>query len=374
MRLRSHYLLIVSVIFFSFNGGCNGSGNKRDSGADHPSRSSAAPSGTVPLSGRIINPSPGELFTRGENVSIELSINENGASLSSYVLTVDGVETEFSGNIPGKLVWDSSDAPVGRRNLMVSLMFDDHKREAHPLEIVLKSDIVPERFTYRIIKEYPHDIRAFTQGLVYEDGYLYESTGEYGRSTLRKVELETGEVIRSLNLPRELWGEGLCIHDGRLYQLTWKSNVGFVYDKNTFRELGRFYYQTEGWGLTGDGVNLYKTDGSHHVYVIDPAHFSEKYRIEVFDNNGKVDNLNELEMIDGLIYANVFTTDEIVMIEPETGRVTGRIDLTGLLDRKYHHRNLDVLNGIAYDKENDRLFVTGKNWPRLFEIQPVPGR
>lgn len=371
MWLRSHYLLLVSLIFFSFTGSCNGTGNTKDSGGDYPSPSSSVPSGTARLSGKITHPSPGELFARGENISIGLSTDENAASLSSYGLTVDGVEAEFSGNIPGKLVWDSSDAPVGRRNLIVSLVFDDNRREAYPIEIVLKSDIVPDRFTYRIIKEYPHDIRAFTQGLVYEDGYLYESTGEYGRSTLRKVELETGEVVRSLNLPRELWGEGLCIHDGRLYQLTWKSNVGFVYDKNTFRELDRVYYQTEGWGLTSDGVNLYKTDGSHYVYVLDPGYFSEKYRIEVFDNNGKVDNLNELEMIEGLIYANVFTTDEIVIIEPETGRVTGRIDLTGLLDRKYHHRNLDVLNGIAYDEENDRLFVTGKNWPRLFEIKPV---
>jgi glutaminyl-peptide cyclotransferase len=371
MRAHGLYFLLTSFILYSFIGSC--SENRR--GVEPGSRSgSGLGAPVIPGRGgaRITEPSPGEILTRGDMVGITLEFNDGKSDrLSSVALSVDGREEDFSGTVPGTIYWDSSDAATGNRQLLITLSYDDGSRENYPLGIVLRSDIVPDQYTYRIVNSYPHDIRAFTQGLVYDNGHFYESTGEYGRSTLRKVVAETGEVVKSLNLSRDLWGEGLSLHDNKLYQLTWKSRVGFIYDKETFRLLGRVHYQTEGWGLTSDGKNLYMTDGSHNIYVMDPGYFTEIRRIEVYDDKGKVENLNELEMIGGLIYANVFTTDDVVIIEPETGRVTGRIDFTGLLDRQYHHRNLDVLNGIAYDSENDRIFVTGKNWPRLFEIKPV---
>ncbi len=370
MQAYSNFLLFVFFILVSPTGGCSEGDSGRKAGeapaadglADVPAR----------LSGQITEPIDGALFARGENIAIVVSMDDDRGKAASVNMTANGREAAFTGEVPGRLYWDTSDQPVGTRQLRITAVFDDGTRETYPLRIELKSDIVPALYGYRIINSYPHDIRAFTQGLLYDNGYLYESTGRYGESTLRKVRPETGEVLRSLNLDRDLFGEGLSLHDGKLYQLTWKSHVGFIYDKDSFRVLGRIHYPTEGWGLTSNGVNLIKTDGSHYLYVMEPQYFTEADRIEVYDNNGKVDNLNELEFIDGNVYANVFDTDYIVIIEPETGRVTGRIDLTGLLDQRYHHPNLDVLNGIAYDRENDRLFVTGKNWPRLFEIEKVP--
>ncbi len=373
MHARGHYLLFLTFIFFSFIGSCSESSSPENgSDADLSSRSPAATDIPAGLSGQVLQPRAGETFTRGEVIPVVFSLGDDDSrSVSSVTFRVDGKDAEFSGNLPGTLLWDSSGQPVGNRQIRISVVFDDGSGETYPLGVVIGSDIVPDRYTYRIVNSYPHDSRAFTQGLVYSGGYLYESTGQYGQSTLRKVEIETGEVIRSLNLDRQLFGEGLCLHDGKLYQLTWKSGVGFIYDKESFRVLGKVHYQTEGWGLTSDGTSLYKTDGSHYIYVLEPQYFTETRRIEVFDDNGRVENLNELEFIDGKIYANIFDSDEIVIIETESGRVTGIIDLSGLLDKQYHHPNLDVLNGIAYDKENDRLFVTGKNWPRLFEIEPV---
>jgi glutaminyl-peptide cyclotransferase len=370
MQAYRNILLLLTFMLLSSMGGCSegGTGRERDS-----ARGGARRHGDhAPLSGKILEPSDGAIFTRGDNIDIVVSIDENKGPASAVSMTVDGSEARFSGQIPGTLSWDSSGQPVGTRRLNIIMDFDDGSRETWPLLLTLKSDITPALYGYRVINSYPHDIKAFTQGLIYRNGFLYESTGRYGESTLRKVRLETGEVLRSLNLDRSLFGEGLAMHDGRLYQLTWKSQVGFIYDPESFRTLGRIHYTTEGWGLTSNGEHLIKTDGSHHLYVMDPRYFTEVKRIEVYDNDGRVDLLNELEFIDGLVYANVLDSDHIVIIEPETGRITARIDLTGLLEQRYHHPNLDVLNGIAYDHENDRLFVTGKNWPRLFEIEKVP--
>ena len=369
MRIKCYHFFLVSFLLFGFMGGCSETGPKSENRSETREPSSR-PAATA-LSGNITSPSANEEFTLGEYIEINIDIKDNAPSVSSARMTIDGREGVFAGEVPGTISWDSSDERVGSRQIRVLVDFDDGTTETYPLNVILRSDIVPQQYTYRVINSYPHDIRAFTQGLLYHDGYLYESTGRHGQSSLRKVDLETGDVIRSLNLDIEFWGEGLCLHDGNLYQLTWKANVGFVYDKETFRVLRRIHYPTEGWGLTSDGNNIYMTDGSHYVYLKDPRYFSETGRFEVYDHNGKVDQLNELEFIDGHIYANVFMTDNIVIIDPATGRITGVIDLSGILDQRYHHADLDVLNGIAWDNEGERLFVTGKNWPRLFEIELV---
>jgi glutamine cyclotransferase len=230
------------------------------------------------------------------------------------------------------------------------------------------SQLVPI-YTYRIVSIYPHDRDVFTEGLVFENGVIYEGTGVYGRSSLRKVDLETGNVLQNYELPSEYFGEGITVFRDIIIQLTWQSHIGFVYDKNSFELLRDFTYATEGWGITNDGERLIMSDGTSILYFLDPDTFRTIGHIEVYDNDTPINKLNELEYINGQIFANIWQTDEIAMIDPCNGQVTGWIDLSGLLQSQNYDMPVDVLNGIAYDTANSRLFVTGKLWPWLFEIK-----
>lgn len=227
-------------------------------------------------------------------------------------------------------------------------------------------------YTYEVVNAWPHDPQAFTQGLVYLDGQLLESTGLNGRSSLRRVELETGRVLKKVNLPSEYFGEGLAVLRDRIYQLTWQHQRGFVYDLATLSPLREFTYSGEGWGLTTDGRALILSDGSPTLRFLDPETSQVLHTLTVTIDGRPLPQLNELEFIDGEIFANIWQTHTIVRIDPATGRVTGTIDLTGILPAQERHRDTDVLNGIAYDPATKRLFVTGKNWPRLFEIKLLP--
>lgn len=237
--------------------------------------------------------------------------------------------------------------------------------------VFLASCSVVPVYTYKVVHTYPHDRSAYTEGLVFDRGFLYEGTGLLGQSTLRCVELETGTVLKSRALSAQHFGEGVTVCGGRIIQLTWRSKVGFVYDKDSFELWQEFSYPTEGWGITYDGQRLIMSDGSSRLYFLDPESFQVTGSIEVTDKGQPVSGLNELEYIRGEIYANVWPTDRIVRIAPETGRVMGWIELAGLLPPEDRTEPVDVLNGIAYDAENDRLFVTGKLWPKLFEIELV---
>lgn len=229
----------------------------------------------------------------------------------------------------------------------------------------------PPTYTYEIIHSYPHDPTAFTQGLVYVDGVLYEGTGLEGRSSIRKTALETGEVLQKRDLDPEYFGEGITVWQDRLIQITWKSQVGFVYDLASFEPLDDFQYPGEGWGLTHDGEQLIMSDGTNEIRFLDPETLTENGRIQVFDQTTPVVRLNELEYVNGEIWANVWQTNTIARIDPASGQVVGWIDLTGLLGATSSTQPVDVLNGIAYDAAGDRLFVTGKLWPTLFEIKLV---
>jgi glutaminyl-peptide cyclotransferase len=226
-------------------------------------------------------------------------------------------------------------------------------------------------FDYEVIETYPHDPDAFTQGLQYVNGELYEGTGLLGRSSLRRVELATGEVLQQIELADQYFGEGIVVIDDLIYQLTWQSHVAFLYDRESFEVIDEFSYPTEGWGLTYDGEELIMSDGSPNLYRRDPETFDEVGRVVVRDGNAPVNFLNELEYIEGEVWANIWQTDEIVIIDPITGQVTARVDFSGLLPPD-EQAEADVLNGIAYDAENDRIFVTGKFWPTLFEVELVP--
>lgn len=221
---------------------------------------------------------------------------------------------------------------------------------------------------YTVVRAYPHDRDAFTQGLQYLDGFLYEGTGLHGRSSVRKVKLETGEVVQRRDVPAQYFGEGIVVWQSELFQLTWQSGVAFIYDRDTFAPRRSVRYQGEGWGLTHDGTSLVMSDGSDSLRFLDPATFGERRRVKVTAAGAPLSALNELEYVKGEIFANVWQTDYLARIDPKTGRVTGWVDLQGLLSAR-DRTSTDVLNGIAFDAAGDRLFVTGKLWPRLFEIK-----
>ncbi len=229
----------------------------------------------------------------------------------------------------------------------------------------------PTRYGYKIVASYPHDTGAYTQGLFWHEGTLYESTGEYGRSTLRRTELETGGSTREIALPDNFFGEGTAMANGKIYQLTWEEERCFVYDPDTFERSGEFGYRGEGWGLTTDGERLYMSDGTPNITVRNPVTFAAERTIVVRNEGVPVQWLNELEWIDGKIWANIFMKEEIVIIDPADGRVEGVVDFTGIFSEIAIDETTDVMNGIAYDADGGRIFVTGKNWNKLFEIEIV---
>lgn len=227
----------------------------------------------------------------------------------------------------------------------------------------------PLQYGYGVINVWPHDPSAFTQGLVFRNGGFLESTGLNGRSTLREVEVKTGRVLKQVTLPAEFFAEGLAVLNGHAYQLTWLNRRAFVYDVDTFRLEREFSYEGEGWGLTADGQSLIFSDGTPRIRFLDPETFQVRRSIEVTADGKPVGRLNELEWIKGEIFANVWQTDQVVRIDPSTGVVRGVIDFSGLLTPTERGRGADVLNGIAYDPAADRLFITGKNWPKVFEVR-----
>lgn len=228
--------------------------------------------------------------------------------------------------------------------------------------------------TFEVVNSYPHDPNAYCQGLAYEDGHLYEGTGQFGASSLRRVDLKTGGVLRQIPLDRKYFGEGITVWQDQIVQITWKGRVGIVYDKSSFKELHRFSYEGEGWGLTHDGRHLIMSDGTSTLRFLDPKTCKVVKQLVVRSGGSDVPHLNELEFIKGEIWANVWYKDYIVRVSPETGEVLGRINLSGLYPASQRPSPDAVLNGIAYDTENDRVFVTGKNWPQLFEIRVRPSR
>jgi glutamine cyclotransferase len=227
----------------------------------------------------------------------------------------------------------------------------------------------PPEYTFKVVNAFSHDPAAFTQGLVYHDGFFYEGTGLNGRSQLRKVRLETGAVVQHVDLPGEYFGEGIAIVKNKVIQLTWQSHIGFVYNLSDFKLLRQFSYPGEGWGLTSRGNEIFMSDGTADIRVLDAITLKEKRRFTVHDGKAPIDQLNELEFVEDELFANVWQTDRIARISPQSGKVVGWIDLTGLLSPVYRRQDGAVLNGIAYDSAHKRLFVTGKLWPNIFEIQ-----
>ena len=271
---------------------------------------------------------------------------------------------------------NTTDFGVGKHAVTALAFYPNKSKKINnSIEILAKN--TPAVYSYSIINTYPHDKDAYTQGLEYKDGFLYETTGRRGKSTLRKVDLKTGEVLQKVALNKEYFGEGMTIFNNKVYWLTWQARKGFIYNLDTFKQIGEFNYNqsNQGWGLTHSDNELIKTDGTNKIWFLNTENQIEKRNIQVYTNKYAVDNLNEIELINGKIYANKWQQNSIVIINPETGVVEGVANLNGLRDIVAKNQKLDpsddVLNGIAYDKENNRLFVTGKHWGKLFEIELI---
>jgi glutamine cyclotransferase len=272
--------------------------------------------------------------------------------------TVDGIEIKT----------------LGISNFRVEAVKTDALKNTRTKSIRAISNVVPKKMTYKIIKNYPHSKKYYTQGLEFYDGFLYEGTGENGTSGIYKVNLATGNTVQSFDMEEKYFGEGITILNDKIYQLTYRAQKGFIYDLKDLSLIDSFQYKSkQGWGLTNDGTNLIMSDGTQVLTWLNPNDLSVIKRIEVANNKEIIQNINELEYIDGTIYANIYQTEIIVQIKPETGKIISEINMAGLINM-YHNQTdrIDYMNGIAYDKKSDRIFVTGKLWPKLFEVEFVP--
>ncbi|HAM98361.1 MAG TPA: glutamine cyclotransferase [Marinilabiliales bacterium] len=300
---------------------------------------------------------------------IQLAFITTKASFpDSIKLAMDGIPQLTLKPTQNTFDWETKKVNPGLHNILATFYWEYPVQESKSLQVVLNSDIIPEKYTYKVIKSWTHNSKAYTQGLEFSNGFLYEGTGQYGESMLYKIDVTTNEIVQSLNLPGDVFGEGISIFNDKIYQLTWRSNVGYVYDKDDFKKLFEFNYPTEGWGLTNNGKELIMSDGSENIYFLDPEFFQETRRIQVYDSNGPQKSLNELEWIGNEIFANVYGSDRMIAFDPKTGKITKDIDLSGLLNPKDCKGPIDVLNGIAYNAPAQQLVVTGKWWPKFFQI------
>ena len=284
---------------------------------------------------------------------------------------IDSVIYNFEGKkIEAKT--DLKNVKLGKHTIEASIYSAGEKQVASTIVTILNSE-APKVFTYKIINEYPHDITSYTQGLEFYDGKLYESTGQYKESKLRLVDYKTGEVLKNINLPNEYFGEGITILNNKIYQLTWQENTGLVYDLNTFEKLSSFKYgkSKEGWGICHHENTIYKSDGTETIWLLNSETLAEEDYIQVYTNRGKIVGINEMEWINGAIYANRYQKDGVAIINPKNGAVIGVIDFSPLKKLVTQHAGLDVLNGIAYNPETKTIFVTGKRWDKLFEVEIV---
>jgi|WetSurMetagenome_2_1015567.scaffolds.fasta_scaffold114236_3 glutaminyl-peptide cyclotransferase len=319
---------------------------------------------------KMIAPEENTEFKLHDQIKVVLALarkNEPPDSVTVYfngksITTIKGEPWECF--VPATFIIET-----GRKSLKVTAYKSGKSQSPITRFMIIFSDIVPKIYGYRIVHTFPHDNEAFTQGLIYDSGKLYEGTGQKGESNLREVELESGKVIRQHNIDNILFGEGITLLHDRIYEVTWQNKVGFVYDRATFNLINKIYYPMEGWGLTTVDEKIVLSDGTNVLYYIEPDMFTVVSKIEVYDNEKKIDSLNELEYINGEIWANIWMTDLIARIDPLSGKVLSYVNLEGILPENERNGETDVLNGIAYDKATGRIFVTGKKWPKLFEIK-----
>ena len=316
---------------------------------------------------KIISPNSNEIIKKNDSIRINIISDSKEKSIKESTLLLNKDTFNFKNKIN---ISTNNLLRYGRYNIKIRTLFDDGSVEDKSKNIFLYPDQKPKELEYELIKIITHDPETYTQGLLIDESkYLIESSGQYGKSFIKKVDMESNIIINKLMIDKKLFAEGITVYDDKLYMLTWKSNKGLILDKNTLELIGEFNYSTEGWGLTTIDDNLVMSDGTEKLFFIDPKSFKINNYIEVYDNNGKVENINEMEYINDKIYANIYGKDIIAIINYKTGEVENIINLEGLLNRENYNTNIDVMNGIAYNLENESILVTGKWWPSMFEIK-----
>ncbi|MGY0407317.1 MAG: glutaminyl-peptide cyclotransferase [Polaribacter sp.] len=308
------------------------------------------------------------------NKPVKITFTEkNNKPITKVQFYINGKEITTKGN---SFTINSADYGIGKHTIAALAFFDGKTKKINNSFEVLANK-APAIYTYKVINQYPHDTKAYTEGLEYYNGFLYESTGKKGQSSIRKVEIKTGKIVQKIKLDKKYFGEGITIFNNKIYWLTWQAKKGFVYNLETLKQEREFTFQNskEGWGLTHSNTELIKSDGTNKIWFLDPKTLKEKRSIQVYTNKYALDNLNELELINGKIYANKYQKNALVIIDANSGAVLGVADLTGLKEEMEKTQKLvpqdEVLNGIAYNKENNTFFVTGKNWGKLFEIKLI---
>lgn len=363
MRYRTFLIAFIVLLI----AGCK---DDRPSGRDvsRPSQVETGPSFRV----RLLN---AQGLTYGDSLHFEVKSDSPDQKIAKLELsgkddrepftTVTSVDFKVASNLVGG----------GEKRLKFKAVYENGKSTTRYKEVAIKPSTPAVDWKFKVVKKYPHDVSAYTQGLLVHDGFIYEGTGNYGESRLRKLDLATGDLVQEKNLSEDIFGEGITIFDGKIYQVTYKSGRGFVYDLNSFAVLEEFAYYTqtsEGWGLTHNDTHLILSDGSSTLYFIDPLTMEVDSRLNVFDENGNVTRLNELEFIDGRIYANIYTEPYIVELDAATGQVINRYTALGIVDRSDASSDMDVLNGIAIHPLTGNLLVTGKYWSKIYEVKPEP--
>jgi glutaminyl-peptide cyclotransferase len=323
----------------------------------------------------------------GEKAEFKLSLNQDVYHLNDSIVVslenpnavqIDSVVYFYGEKRMGKSTGNKAFSSVldgyklGKYRISAKIYSEGESFTAEtPIKLLYNKK--PIIYTYKILNTYPHDIEAYTQGLEFYNGFLYESTGQHGKSSLRKVDYKTGKILKKIDLETRYFGEGITVLDDKIHMLTWRGGKGFVFDADTFEKLKTFEYDQskEGWGLTNDGEVLYKSDGTERIWKLHPETHEEIGYFQTVTHHGITTKLNELEWVEGKIYANTYLKDGVAIINPKNGAITGLIDFRGLREKVAQHRYLDVLNGIAYNPETKTLFVTGKNWDKLFEVEII---
>lgn len=313
---------------------------------------------------------PQKTYTPNDSFKVSV-VNKKNKDIDSVVYYLNK-ERIIASNSVSEVTISLAGQKLGQR-IIHAKVYSDEKEYDVSKKVSILSANKPIVYTYRILEEYPHDINSYTQGLEFSHDTLYESTGQYKQSSLRKTNYKTGEVLKSVALPDHYFGEGLTLINDKIYQLTWKQKTGFIYNLITMEKIGSFVYgnSKEGWGLCNDGETIYKSDGTQKIWTLNPNTLGEIDYIEIFTNTSKIKSVNELEWVAGKIYANIYQKDAIAIVDPTSGAVEGVIDLTDLKSHVTQHKGLDVLNGIAYNGEENILYLTGKNWDKLFKVEIV---